>query len=70
MSPLIMIQTAAIFTISLYSTPVYCLDFQIQPLLRAAAVSVSIVLRVISITCKTSTLPDIYKQIRFEIVRI
>lgn len=37
--------------------------FQIQPLLKAATVSVSIVLRVISITCKTSTLTDIYNQL-------
>ena len=37
--------------------------FQIQPLLKAATVSVSTVLRVISITCKTSTLTDIYNQL-------
>ena len=37
--------------------------FQIQPFLKAATVSVSIVLRVISITCKTSTLTDIYNQL-------
>ena len=37
--------------------------FQIHPLLRAVIASVSIVLRVISITCKTSTLTDIYNQI-------
>ena len=63
MIPFIMILTAAIFTLSLYSTPVFASISNSASSESSNCISFDSSERVISITCKTSTLTDIYNQL-------
>jgi len=63
MIPFIMILTAAIFTLSLYSTPVFASISNSAFSESSNCISFDSSERVISITCKTSTLTDIYNQL-------
>jgi len=58
-----MILTAAIFTLSLYSTPVFASISNSAFSESSNCISFDSSERVISITCKTSTLTDIYNQL-------
>ena len=58
-----MILTAAIFTLSLYSTPVFASISNSASSESSNCISFDSSERVISITCKTSTLTDIYNQL-------
>ena len=63
MIPFIMILTGAIFTLSLYSTPVFASISNSASSESSSCISFDSSERVISITCKTSTLTDIYNQL-------
>jgi poly(beta-D-mannuronate) C5 epimerase len=63
MIPFVMILTAAIFTLSLYSTPVFASISNSASSESSNCISFDSSERVISITCKTLTLTDIYNQL-------